>query len=63
MKKIAVSRLHLSSGEVKHNQVLVFEEGRIVKYYPLTCEEPCTTWLGGDYYLSDFIGQGNGKEA
>lgn len=54
MKKIAVSRLHLPDGTVKRNQVLIFENNRLVRYYPLTCEEPCTSWLGGDYFLTDF---------
>lgn len=52
-KKIAVSRLHLPDGRVKHNQLLVFEDGRLLRRYPLTGEEAFTTWLGGDYYLED----------
>ena len=51
MKKIAVSRLHLPDGRVLNNQIVIFSEGKAVRFYPLTEEEPCTTWFGSDFFL------------
>ncbi len=50
-KKIGVSRLHLPDGRVLRNQVVVFEGGKLVRFYPLTEEEAFTSWLGGDFYV------------
>ena len=51
MKKIAVSCLHLPDGRILNNQVIVFSNGKAVRIYPLTKEEPCTSWFGSDFFL------------
>ncbi len=47
--KIAVSRLHLLSGEVLTNQVLTFQDGQLSSWHNLVEEEPFVAWIGGDY--------------
>lgn len=56
-KRIGVSRLHLHDGSVRHNQIVVIEDGKIVRYYPLTEEEAFTSWIGGDFYLDEWTGE------
>lgn len=53
VSRIAVSRLHLSNGEVWKNQVLEFDvkTKKIVRFYPLEQEIAFTEWRGGDYFL------------
>ena len=51
-KRIGFSRLHMTDGRILHNHIVVFAEGRVVRHYPITDEEPFTSWVGGDYYLS-----------
>lgn len=50
--KIAVSRLHLLSGQVLYNQVLTFENGELCEWHNLVEEEPFVAWLGGDYDMN-----------
>lgn len=47
--KIAVSRLHLLSGEVLTNQVLIFQDGQLSSWHNLVEEESFVAWIGGDY--------------
>jgi hypothetical protein len=57
-RKIAVNRLHLSTGEVLRQQVVELSAGGLVTgYHPLTTEEPFTEWVGGDYWVSDSSGE------
>lgn len=49
--RIAVKRLHLSSGEILYDQVIEFVIGQSPVYYALTKELAYTEWLGGDYYI------------
>lgn len=56
-KNIGVSRLHLPDGRVLRNQVIVFEDGKIVHIFPLTEEIPFTSWIGGDFYLDEWKGE------
>lgn len=53
VSRIAVSRLHLSNGEVKKNQVLEIdvETQKVVRSYPLEQEIAFTEWRGGDFFL------------
>ena len=53
VSRIAVSRLHLSNGEVKKNQVLEIdvETQKVVRFCPLEQEIAFTEWCGGDYFL------------
>lgn len=53
VSRIAVSRLHLSNGEVRKNQVLEIdvETKKVVRLYPLEQEIAFTEWRGGDYFL------------
>lgn len=53
VSRIAVSRLHLSNGEVRKNHVLEFdvETKKVVRFYPLEQEIAFTEWRGGDYFL------------
>lgn len=57
VRRFAVSRLHLATGEVLKNQVVEVSEDSATHhasttYYPLTEETAFTEWRGGDYYLS-----------
>lgn len=54
-KHIGVSRLHMLDGHILRNQILIFRNGKLVAYYPLTKEEAFTAWIGGDFYLEDTI--------
>lgn len=51
MEQIGVSRLHLLDGTIRHNQILIFENKKLICYFPLTEEIAFTKWIGGDYYL------------
>ena len=52
MEQIGVSRLHLPNGTIRHNQILIFENKKLGRYFPLTEEIAFTKWIGGDYYLN-----------
>lgn len=59
VSRIAVSRLHLSNGEVRKNQVLEFDvkTKKVVRFYPLEQEIAFTEWRGGDYFCRKRFGK------
>lgn len=54
-RNIGVARLHLPNGTVLKRRLVVIRDGRVQGHYPLTDEQPFTTWVGGDLYLEDLI--------
>ena len=53
MQQIGISRLHLPDGSIRHNQILVFDKGKLVKFFSLTKEVAFTKWIGGDYFIEE----------
>lgn len=54
-KKLAVRKLHLTDGRILHNQVIVFEEGKYIRNYPLNGEEAFTVWYGGELNIEEIL--------
>ena len=53
-RRIAVSRLHTSDGDILSNQVIEFDsEGYPICHYPLTEEIHSTEWHPIDYHWQE----------
>ena len=44
MRRIAVSRLQLSNGEILKNQIIEWDDNNVPKFYPITEELAFTEW-------------------